>query len=96
MPLGGRRARGPGRDGRAHLGLGQRAFEHRLELGGVAEQEPGLSGAHHLAVGLEVGADGQHAVRGVLEEAHVVAAAVVVRRSERRDPDVDARRGSAV
>ena len=87
-PLGGgaRRAR---RDAGPDLLLGERALEHRLQLGGVAEQEPGLPGPHDLAVGLEVGADRQHAVRRVLDEPHVVAAAVVGRRLERRDPDVD-------
>ena len=85
----GDRPRGAPRNRRPQLFLGQDALEDRLQLGGVAKQEPGLSGPHHVAVGLEVGADRQHAVRGVLQEADVVAAAVERRGAQRRDADVD-------
>ena len=82
-------AGGPSGNGRAHLAFRQSPFEDRLELGRIAVEVPRLPGTHRLPVRLEVGADGQHAVGGVLDEADVTAAAVVGGGGEGGDAHVD-------
>ena len=83
-------ARGPRRYRGAHLALAERALQHRLQLGGVGEQVPGFARPHDVAIGLEVRAHREHAVRRVLHEAGVALAPVERGGCHRRDADVDA------